>query len=308
MMLRQLLVGSSLALAGCWLATGPGMRWLLLREANQQLSVEATVLGAATHNLQGSLALQQLELADSSADSPKVKIDRLVAQFSPSDFCRRRLRIRAAAIQGAHFTDMPEVPTSLVSPSQEHLTVHQQDWFPSGLLGGISDPIYRVPQVTRFEDPSLEAASQAWMAKLAKLEEERHQVEMQLDALPHLQPDMANPLRDQSTAKQGSEQARALGDRLLKLQLQMEQLNQQFKEEQLQRMRQSKQKLIASRESGMVNSLDSTQIAHSMLIEMSRSILERMRDFSIAGAFPLPKPSANAATKNPPAGKRGYEY
>lgn len=305
---RQGILGTSLALAGGWLALGPGMRSLMLHEWGSAFDLSVRVHGTAQHDLRGRMELQSLELNSQQQPENSIQVERFLGVYSPADFLCRRVSFKAASLQGTHYQPRPEPSTILTRLDTEAQLAHQKDWFPDSLLGTTGDRIYRELESESRLDVESQKSEAMWLTQLEKLEAERFTIESQLNALPNLGREGANPLRDQVVAKEASEKARQLGDRLVKLQYQKEQLALQYKEDRLALLQSKRKTLVSKSEERLAGSLDSHAIAQSMLIEMTRSVLTRLNEFAAVGGFPIPRPDTSQSSLLSPANgspKRG---
>ncbi len=84
------ILGTALAIAGGWIAIGPGIRWLMMHEVDEALQVATRVHGTASHSGSGVFELRDIEVSRNTPNASVMRIDRVVAQLSPKDFWRRR--------------------------------------------------------------------------------------------------------------------------------------------------------------------------------------------------------------------------
>ncbi len=307
MKLHRATIPLSFAIAAATFFAVPGLRWIIVREMQNRLGVtfdsDSTTLALSN----GVLQVQGARVSRMSPEGESsLTIDSATLQILHQPLLSRRIDVNGAVFEGVQYPDLEE-PASSLSPSidQRASQPHDLNWFPPSLLGGSGDQIYReLGEGSNLDQQSKEVENR-WMATFDAIELDRIVLDKRVQALQSLPIDSSNPLRNVELIQKAVEESNLIQAELTRLQSRIDSAHQAYMQDKrgLDEVKLTDTRMLTQKLSS--GPMDSSYIAQSILIELSRQILRRIEQQASLGTSPM-----DALTLSQPSNtaKRGQEF
>ena len=289
MKLHRATVPISFALVIAMFFAVPGLRWVIVREMQDRLGIR---FDSDTTTLSLSNGVLQVEGARVShmtaTGEATMTIDSASLQLATQPLLSRRIDVERAVFEGVRYPNEEEPLSSLsTSVDQEPSQPHAMNWFPPSLLGGSGDQIYReLEEGSNLEQQSHEVENR-WLATFDAIELDRVALDNRVKALQSIPIDSSNPLRNVELIQKAVEESNLIQAELNRIQSRIDSAHQAYLQDKrsLEEVKLTDTQMLTQRLS--TGPLDSSYIAQSILIELSRQVLRRIEKASSLGIAPM---------------------